>query len=415
MKVLLAAVGSRGDVQPMLALALGLRARGHAVRFCAPPNFERWIADHGFAFHALGLDVHALLTEIGPAVHRGAIILRRDVRDQFRALEGLVGDADAIIGASVHCAGLSFAEKLGLPYAYVCYSPTMLPSSLHPSPSCRFHHLPRWLNRVTWWLNDRVWNLLFRRSLNHERRRLGLPAIPSAFRHVISGPLILASEPALGRPPADTAHAPIQTGAWFLPPSAPAAAEPLDPALERFIAAGPPPVYVGFGSMADLAAARTTTLVIEAARRAGLRLVIGRGWSTLGDDLGDHADVHVVGSVPHATLFPRMGAVVHHGGAGTTAAAARAGVPQVLVPHFLDQFYWAERVAAVGLGPRAPRKARLTAAALATAMRACVDDGQFAARARAFAAEMIPDGLERGVRAVEDIAHHREAPVSAAV
>jgi len=400
----MAAVGSRGDVQPMLALALALRARGHVIRFCAPPNFAAWVAGYGLPFHGLGRDFQAFLTEIGPAVHRGVVELRSDIRRQFDELGRLTADADLILGASVHCAGLSYAQKLGIPHAYVCYTPSLLPSSHHPSPSCPYLHLPRALNRFTWWLNDRIWNLVFRGPLNRERRRLALAPVPSAFRHVLSAPLILASEPGFGGPPEDSPFPALQTGAWFLPGS-----EALEPALERFLDAGAPPVYVGFGSMPDKKAARTAARVIEAARAAGVRVVISRGWAELGSAGSAAADsnVYVVGAVPHARLFPRVRAVVHHGGAGTTAAAARAGVPQVVVPHLLDQFFWADRVQGLGLGPAPVAKHKLTARKLAAALRACVDEPAFRKRAEIFARQMIDDGLDRGVRAVEAIGASR--------
>jgi UDP:flavonoid glycosyltransferase YjiC (YdhE family) len=323
--------------------------------------------------------------------------MRSDIARQFEALADVARDADLILGASLHCAGLSYAEKLGIPYAYVCYTPSLLPSALHPSPTCPHLGLPRWLNRLTWWLNDRFWNLLYRGSINRERGRLGLPPVSNAFRHVLSAPLVLASEPRLGLPPPDSPFVAVQTGAWFLP-----APEPLEPTLAAFLAAGPPPVYVGFGSMADRHAACTTAVVIAAARAAGLRVVIGGGWANLGDAARD-PDVHVVPSVPHDKLFPHLCAVVHHGGAGTTAAAARAGIPQVVIPHFLDQFFWADRVRTLGLGPTPVPRTKLTARRLTAALRACLGEPAFRERARAFAPTMVQDGLERGVRAVEAI------------
>src|SRR4051794_22321274 len=117
MKILIAAVGTRGDVQPMLALALALRARGHVVRFCAPPNFRSWIASHEFSFHPLGPDFQALLAEIGHDVLRGVLALRGDTRLQFEQMASVVADADLILGASIHSAGLSYASKQGIPYA----------------------------------------------------------------------------------------------------------------------------------------------------------------------------------------------------------------------------------------------------------------------------------------------------------
>jgi vancomycin aglycone glucosyltransferase len=222
---------------------------------------------------------------------------------------------------------------------------------------------------------------------------------------------MLAAEPALLRPAADApVERIVQTGALFLPER-----DELPPALERFCAAGPPPVYIGFGSMPDRDPARSTAMLVEAIRRAGVRAVIGRGWAGLGG-VELPPEVHVVDDVPHGKLFPLLGAVVHHGGTGTTSNAARAGIPQVLVPHLLDQFYVADRLGPLGLGPRAIPRKRLTVARLAHALAEVVGDPGYRERAGALAQQVVRDGVERAVVMLEELGAGRpvRATVSAA-
>jgi UDP:flavonoid glycosyltransferase YjiC (YdhE family) len=372
----------------MLALADALRRRGHAVTFCAPPDFERWVARHGLPFHPLGRSFQAFLTEIGTAYLRGLVKLRHDVPAEFARIAALVGGADVVVGASLHHAGRSLAEKAGIPYAHVIFSPPFV--------------LPPGGGNAGWWVTRLAWNALFRRSMNRQRARLGLAPVGDVYRHLFGPPLLLASEPALGPPPPGAEVR--QTGAWFL-----ADDEPLDPALARFLAHGPPPVYIGFGSTPSRSAGAMTALVAEAIAQAGVRAVIGRGWAGLGNaPLGPA--VHVAEAPPHQALFARVAAAVHHGGAGTTAAAARAGIPQVVIPHVLDQFFWAERVQALGLGPPPIHRRRLTARRLAAAVRAAVEGAEMQARARAFAAGMVADGVDRAADAVEALAAGRFSP-----
>jgi len=200
---------------------------------------------------------------------------------------------------------------------------------------------------------------------------------------------------------AELAPAPLESavGIERIPCLHPFAGPPLPEKLQHFLETGPPPVFLGFGSMTDPDPVGSTDLLLEAVRRAGVRAVISRGWAGLAE--GALPDgVFATGPVAHAHLFPRMAAVVHHGGAGTTTMAARAGVPQVVIPHVLDQHYWAFHVARLGLGPpRIPRR-RLTAAALAETLIAVADNEILRDRTAEFG-----DRLRHWVAAAPDPAH----------
>ncbi|HYF61803.1 MAG TPA: nucleotide disphospho-sugar-binding domain-containing protein, partial [Herpetosiphonaceae bacterium] len=202
-------------------------------------------------------------------------------------------------------------------------------------------------------------------------------------RHITTDRPWLAADPVLA--PAGT---PLgmdiwQTGAWALPDPT-----PLPDELERFLAAGEPPLYFGFGSMR--AGAETSQTLIAAARALGRRAILLRGWGQLGAVDGDD-DVIAIGDVSHERLLPRVAAIVHHGGAGTTTAAARAGRPQVIVPHLYDQFYWARRVGSLGIGAEGPAAAELTVESLADALRASLAP-DLAARAEDLAGRMESRG-----------------------
>ena len=198
-------------------------------------------------------------------------------------------------------------------------------------------------------------------------------------RHIFTQHPWLAADAVLS-PAAPSAELPItQTGAWLLPSDA-----ALPDSLERFLGSGEPPLYFGFGSMR--ATPQTSRVLVEVARALGRRAVISQGWGNL-DVIDAGADCISIGDVDHAKLFPRVAAVVHHGGAGTTTVAAGVGSPQVLVPHLYDQHYWASRVRRLGIGIAGPIAARLTVDALAGALRQCLRP-DVAMRARALASRI---------------------------
>jgi vancomycin aglycone glucosyltransferase len=389
MRALLAVDGTRGDVHPMLALAVSLRSRGHDVVLCAPPDFRDAVESRGVAFHAVGRDVRAYLVREAAALHGGALTMleagERYFLDSLAAqMQGLceaADGADLVLAAGTQLAAFSAAERVGAEYRLVVYDPAMLRSSLHPPAFLPIASLPRWLTRLSWaaMLAFMSWRL--RPALNTERARFGLPPVRDLYPRLLGARPLLAAEELLAPPPADVA------GVQAIGCLHPFREAPLPDKLKDFLAAGEPPVYVGFGSMTDPDPAASTRLVLDAIARAGVRAVISEGWAGLGG-IALPPDVMRIGVVDHASLFQRVSAVIHHGGAGTTTMAARAGAPQILVPHVLDQFHWARRVERLGLGPPALPRRRLTPASLATAIRSVLDNDVVVERAAELGARL---------------------------
>jgi vancomycin aglycone glucosyltransferase len=304
--------------------------------------------------------------------------------------------ADVIVGAGAQIGAPTVAAALGVPYVYVAYTPQALWSAQHPPFLIPIHGLPRPLNRLLWSMHAGIAGAAFGGPLNRKRRALGLPPIQDFSDHFFPrGRTILAADPELAPAAPDSPLAHPATGAWHLADERPLGAE-----LERFLEAGPPPIYIGFGSMPDQQATQTTRLLVDAARAAGARLVLSRGWAGhgAGGPFGD--DVLVVGPIAHAQLFPRVAACVHHGGAGTTGAAARAGRPQIIVPHIFDQFQWARWVHAAGLGPEPIPRPRLNTARLAQALRAAADRDTRERAARLGEQIRARDSISAGIAAL---------------
>lgn len=385
MRIAIGVEGTRGDVYPMLALGEQLVARGHSVLIASPPDFAEQVTSRGIDFRPVGPSVRDWLRAQARAVHDGPLATLKAAREffvesiprQFEVLGEAALGADLVLGAGTHLAGASVAELYGVPFRYVAYCPMLLPSREHASLLAPQLRVPGWANRVLWWMSERVIEVMLSGVYGHGRERLGLSRVRDLIGHAMGEKVLLAADSDLAPVPKD---APVDVEViGCLHPFTP---EPLPEKLEAFIDAGEPPVYIGFGSMTDPDAGRSTSTLLEAVRLAGLRAVISEGWAGLGDaPLPD--DVMVIGPVSHAALFRRMLAVVHHGGAGTTTTAARAGVPQLLVPHLLDQYYWARRVEMAGVSPPAIRRNRLTAAGLATALHAIHGNEWLAERAAA--------------------------------
>lgn len=393
MRVALAAEGTRGDVYPLLALGERIRARGGDAVVCAPPDFRADAEERGFAFRPVGIDTRAYLTEKAHSLTRGFLPMMREahryLRDgldrQFAALPDAVAGCDLVVGAGVQIAAPSVAALHGLPYRYVAYCPALLPSQEHGPATLPFQSLPPWGNRLLWRALFAFYEVTIGRQVNARRARLGMPPARGMLRYLLGERPILAADAALAPLPSDCPLPVVQT-----PCLHPFEGEPLPPKLEAFLDAGSPPVYLGFGSMTDPDPARTTRAILDCVTRLGRRAIVSEGWAGLGRGPLPEG-VFATGPVAHARLFPRVAVVVHHGGAGTTTTAARAGVPQVIVPHVMDQFYWVKRLQALGVAPPPLPRKRLRAERLAALVAEIVDNELVADRARELGARLRDD------------------------
>ncbi|MBK7857941.1 MAG: glycosyltransferase family 1 protein [Archangiaceae bacterium] len=395
MRALIGAFGTRGDVQPMVALGKGLVARGHQVTLVVPPESVPLVKAHGLEAHPAGLDYEAISKRVASGRLRDVFsvlpLLRGQPRAHLDAMEPLAQKADLLIGSSVFLMGPTLAERFDIPYAYFALVPLMLDSDENPGPIVPLYGLPRWANRLLWGVTRTVWNVAIRRVMNGVRRSLGLGPRPDVWSEVLGSRPHLAVDAALAKGPSRHRNPVVQTGSLVLDDGASLSAD-----TEAFLSAGEPPVYLGFGSMSDPDPRGTTARLVEAARLAGARAIISRGWAGLGlDPAPPH--VHFAGAEPHGALFPRCAGVVHHGGAGTTHAAARAAVPQLVLPQILDQFFWRRCTAAAGVSPPSVDRYGKDPRPLASALRAMRDDAALRERAKALAARMSTDGVTRAV------------------
>ncbi len=374
MKILLSSIGSRGDVQPKLALAVELKAMGHQPVICAAPNFQAWVQSFGIDFVPIGPDLEQWTAAPRPATRPTPEQMRELARntlvDQFRVTADAAQGCDQIVVAGMlQIAARSIAEALKIPYVYAAYCPATLPSPDYPPARMQTSYpqdLPADQNRLLWAEDQQSFNTMFGDTLNEQRAALGLAPVSNVARYITTDQPLLAADPVLGPAgvPLDDMRI-TQTGAWLLSDQA-----ELPEALEAFISAGEPPIYFGFGSMR--AQEQTSRILIEAARALGRRAIISQGWGNL-NVIDEGSDCLSIGSVNHAKLFPRVAAIVHHGGAGTTTTAARAGKPQVIVPHNYDQFYWAHRVKTLGIGESNCTTANMNVEALVAALRECLN------------------------------------------
>ncbi|NWJ48815.1 MAG: glycosyltransferase family 1 protein [Chloroflexi bacterium] len=373
--------GTRGDTQPYIALGLALQKAGHQVRVAAFENYESFVKEHGLEFYPIKGDVSKVTTtDSSIAAMKADNPLK--VLFSFNKLKALVFDlqkdffnacvgADAVVYHPGAAIGYFIAQRLKIPAILATPFP-MTPTRDYPA--LIFYNTPRLgktfnlathkiFGKIMWFASSSPVKQYWKQEFGHAPENF---TSPFDKQNTQSLPTIVSCSNFVFPRPNDWSEHVYNTGYWFLEEEA--AWKP-SPALLNFLEKGAPPVYVGFGSIGDPAlAAQTTALVIKALKLSGQRGILATGWSGLSNLADIPPEIFILESVPHSWLFPRMAAVVHHGGAGTTAAGLWAGVPSVLIPSGNDQFAWGRRVFELGVGAKPIPRKKLTAEKLAEAI-----------------------------------------------
>ena len=403
MKIIVPAIGSRGDVQPYIALCQGLQRAGHQAILATNPSLCELVASYGVTCAPvgpavdMGLEAAKLWASSGNSMWLGLIKVMRLasslIEQAYPDILELCQGAGLVV-VSDPTAGAAEAGKLGIPWISVTLQPGRV-----PVPSTATSFVQRAISGLVW----PVFGKLMVAPINRFRRRVGAPLVKDIGSMQSARLILLPVSPQVVPPhPAWPAHVRL-TGYWNARPPG----EWVPPeSLVDFLAAGSPPIAVSLGAMSLFGkqTQEAAQITLAAVEQAGVRAVV-QGWDQALERVDLPPTIYHTGSIPHSWLFERVSAVIHHGGFGTTGSTLTAGVPGIIVPHIIDQFYWAEQVSALGAGPQPVPRAKLTVEALAQAITQAVNDASLRARAaelgRCIREE--PDGVETAVEIIENI------------
>lgn len=418
MHILIEAIGTRGDVQPSIVLGKGLKAAGHQVSVLASADFHAWIVDNGLNALTSKYNMQDFMQsdQGNDWVEHGAgnilhelQVMRRFVweigNEIFDEVGNFMVNVDAVIsGLTSVFYTQQYIRKQPIPHILLALQPTLATRSpaatFEPFVKQHEHPLNVWSGRISY---AAMWYTFGAHASHLGTTRMGLP--PETMRQAIHGfrnlPILHAISPLITPHASDFPPNLYTTGYLFMdadPNWQPSAS------LSTFLYQGEPPVYLGFGSMGGRNVESITQKVLNALVKSGQRGIISSGWAGLHADNLPNDIYLLTESVPHHWLFPRCRALVHHGGAGTTAAGLRAGVPQTIIPHIVDQPYWGRRVYELGVGMKPIPRNQLTHDNLQQAIEGMVSTPTFAHRAAELASAIQQEnGLANAVRVIESI------------
>ncbi|MEI6043091.1 MAG: glycosyltransferase [Chloroflexota bacterium] len=422
MRITILTAGTRGDTQPYVALGAGLQQAGYQVRLVAGKNFESFVTQYGLEFFPLHLDFSAMMnSEEAQAVLNAnnpikMLMLQAKATQTVNRMMGQTQNeiwiasqgADAILYSPGMPNGYFIAKQLGIP----CIALNAVPMTpTRTQPAAFFYDGPRLgsaYNLLTHTILEQLFWQSFRPAIQkfwHEKAKtVSIPfAAPYRRQRAERLPILYGYSEAVLPRPADWPDYAFITGYWFAEEE-PNWSPPTE--LVNFLQAGPPPVYIGFGSMGNpRKGSEVTEILVKALKLSGQRGLLATGWNGLSQEVQLPDTVFMVESVPHTWLFPQVSAVVHHGGAGTTAAGLSAGVPSIIVPHSVDQPMWGQRVAELGVGPPPIPRKELTAERLAQSITATKDKAIRIGAAALGQKICAEDGVTKAVEVLEKLLH----------
>lgn len=361
MKIVYSSRGSRGDVNPIIEVAAILNKEGHETRLFVPELFKDYSIKRGLNPTLYPEDSMEVMQNMGSGFGslKGAYaFFSNSVEDQFNFMMDAAADADILITTINEVAAGTIAEYHNIPHYRIGFSP-VLPGN-HAPPFMPWQNMPAFMNRMGWKGMELFSKQVLKKFVNPRRIKLGMEPVKDSNQYYTGNShTLLAINPVLA-PPCDSwdnkhrykydysgyCYGPINGG--------------LNPELLEFINSGAPPVYIGFGSVIIDNPKLFSKIVVEAVEETGCRAIVGQGWTGLSNKF-IHKDIFPVGETDHGSLFPLMAGIVHHGGSGTTHTAAKAGIPQFIMPQFYDQYYWGNSIYKNDIGPKpvTPKKINL--------------------------------------------------------
>ena len=371
MKIACVILGTRGDVQPMVALADGLIKRGHELTICAPSENEELAGKINCRFVPFGPGIKKSIKE-KPEEQKGGVAVKitpaqgkKLIGDQINLLPSKISDSDLILGAGIVVGVHTAADILKIPYRLVAFYPIILGTT--PDDPLK--------NRMMFSFGKRMMNIAMKGFINKFRREYGLPPISDLWSHWMGENVIIACDSEISPVREGVAYKNTQTASMMM-----RSAKTLSPEIEEFINQGKPPVYIGFGSNPIKGVENYNSLFEKVNKATGQRLLISKGWAGLPDN--SNSAIMYADDMPFDLLFPKVAAVIYHGGAGTMAAVSRAGIPQAAFPFMADQFDNRKNIVRLGLGPDTCDFKKITADSISEAIMQCLTNDKFRENAR---------------------------------
>jgi vancomycin aglycone glucosyltransferase len=391
MKIACVILGTRGDVQPIIALADGLIKRGHEVTICAPPENEELISRVNCWFIPFGPSPKKAIKE-DPNKQKGGVVVKispkegkKVISDQINLLPKILTGTDLILGVGIVFGVHTAADILKVPYRFVIYYPIVLGTTSDDPLK----------NRIMFGFGRSMINIFIKGFINKNRAKFSLPPIKDVWSHWLGDRVIVACDPELNKACDGVSFPFTQTGFMLVPSK-----KELPDNVINFCNSGKPPVYIGFGSNPIADTEKFKQIFEKVRNETYQRLIISKGWADLPES--NSSDILYVDELPFDLLFPKLATAIYHGGTGTMAAIARAGIPQAAFPFMADQFANRDNIFRLGIGPKTCNFKEMTAESISKAINECINNNTYKNNAMELSNKLnISNGTEQTILLIE--------------